>query len=428
MRKLYLSLFVLTASCSTAHPPQASAPEKTPAPATTPAATPTAPSVSAHPTPLAQYETYDQWKAAFVLKAHSRGFDPKWVEAQLAGVRPLDHVNAADSQQPEFSRPASTYIRNAASQARVDGGRTRIAANAHVPAIVSKYGVPSSILGGIWGMESDFGRVQGDIDVVSAYATLAYNGRRRVWAEDQLLYTLTILRDHRIDRARLKGSWAGAMGQTQFLPENYLKLGVDGDGDGVVDIWTSDSDALASAANLLSKAGWKPGQAWAVEAVLPTGFDYYLADNAQKTPAEWAALGVRRADGGYFNPSELAEKVTILLPAGASGPAFFAFPNHYVIRKYNNSTSYALAVGLIADGIEGRSLRTGWPTEQALHIDLRKGSQQALKAAGFDPGPIDGVIGAGTRKALKEWQKANNLPADGYLSYALATRLSGVAK
>ncbi|MBW8882742.1 MAG: lytic murein transglycosylase, partial [Asticcacaulis sp.] len=369
------------------------------------------------------YDNFDQWKQNFVAKAASRGFDPVFVSQVLANVQPLANVTASDNQQPEFSKPISSYIRQAVSVTRAAAARDRLAANANVLQIETTYGVPAQALGGIWTMESDLGRVQGNIDVISALATLAYNGRRRPWAEDELIACLTILRDHQIPRDTLKGSWAGAMGQTQFLPDNYLTLGVDGDHDGKVDIWNSDSDALASTANLLSRAGWKKDEEWAVEVVLPAGFDYYLSETAKKTPAEWEALGVRRADGSNWKPAESGETATLILPSGARGPAFLAMPNHYVIRKYNNSTAYALAVGLIADAIAGRpAVKAAWPDEQPLSLSQRTTAQQALKSVGCDPGAIDGVIGFGTRQAIRDWQRANGLVADGYLSYDLANR------
>jgi len=429
MRLRYISLFALLTACSTATPQ----PEPVPAtPAAPPVATGFASSSSAAASetpppvasaPLPANVTFDDWKRSFIAKAAGQGFDPVFTAQVLSNVTPQASVTSSDSQQPEFSKPASTYIRNTVTASRFAAARARLGANANVPEIVRTSGVPAEVLGGIWTMESDLGRVQGNIDVVSALATLAYNGRRRDWAESELIACLKILRDSGISRDTLKGSWAGAMGQTQFLPDNYLRLGVDGDHDGKVDIWGSDSDALASAANLLAKSGWKADQEWAVEVMLPVGFDYYLAETAKKTPAEWAALGVKRADGGYWKPAETGEPATILLPSGAKGPAFLALPNHYVIRKYNNSTAYALAVGFLADGIAGKQGPvTPWPVEQPLSLNQRLKSQEALKAAGFDPGVIDGVIGVGTRSAIREWQKANHLTADGYLSFDLANR------
>jgi lytic murein transglycosylase len=395
-------------------PTQAAAASSSAMPAT--AATPSSAGVQP-----ANYATFDAWEANFRVKARAHGFSDDLIDSMLAGVQPLPGVTASDSQQPEFSKPTSTYIRTVVTQARIDATRTRLGANPNIADIERNFGVPACVLGGIWSMESDLGRVQGNIDVVAALATLAYNGRRRVWAEDELLAVLTILRDHGVPRQTLKGSWAGAMGQTQFEPDSYLSLGVDGDHDGRVDIWNSDSDALASTANLLSKAGWKPGEAWDVEVILPGGFDDYLAETTKMKPDAWQLLGLRRADGGTFTVQEMGEDATLLLPSGANGPAFLAMPNHYVIRKYNNSTSYALGVGLIADGVCGKpATHTPWPVEPPLSLQQRIRSQQALKAAGFDPGAQDGVIGVNTRQAIRDWQRANHRPADGYLSFALA--------
>lgn len=424
MRARYLILCLLLTACASSAPQEAlpPAPPPPPPPPVQPAPSEPAP-MPAAPVADTGAMSFDAWRTAFIAKAAAKGFDPLFVTNVLAGVQPLASVTAADSMQPEFSRPISTYMRTAVSAARAAAARARLAANPDVPAIVRTYGVPSEILGGVWTMESDLGRVQGDTDTVTALATLAWEGRRRALFEDELMAALTILQKGDIPRATLKGSWAGAMGQTQFEPSSYLSMGVDGDHDGKVDIWNSDSDALASTANLLAKAGWKPGEEWAVEVVLPVGFDDYLAETQKMTPAQWAALGVKRADGGGWTPGEAAEPATLLLPSGAKGPAFLALPNHYVIRKYNNSTAYALAVGLIADAIAGKPpLVTPWPVEPPLSLDQRRKSQMALKAAGFDPGAIDGVIGVGTRQALRDWQRANHMAADGYLSADLADR------
>ncbi|WP_031238580.1 lytic murein transglycosylase [Asticcacaulis sp. AC466] len=428
MRLRYVSLFAVLTACTTVAPqgPVQTPPKPTTTtspPAAESSSSPTAVDAPSASAPLPANATFDDWKQSFIAKAAAKGFAPEFTAQVLSDVKPQAAVTSSDSQQPEFSKPASSYMRAAVSASRAAAARARLDANPNVAEIVANSGVPAELLGGIWTMESDLGRVQGNIDVVSALATLAYNGRRRDWAESELIACLKILRDSGIGRETLKGSWAGAMGQTQFLPDNYLTLGVDGDHDGKVDIWNSDSDALASSANLLAKAGWKPGQEWAVEVILPVGFDYYLAETTKKTPAEWAELGVKRADGGYWKPAETGEQATILLPSGAKGPAFVALPNHYVIRKYNNSTAYALAVGLIADLIAGRSPPvTPWPVEPPLSLNQRMKTQEALKAAGFDPGAIDGVIGIGTRQAIRDWQRANHMTADGYLSFDLANQ------
>ncbi|BEV10890.1 lytic murein transglycosylase [Asticcacaulis sp. DW145] len=428
MKRRVLSLCLFLGACSTASSVPTSIENKPQPPRAETAQTGDRSQTPAKPAPASvpvTYATFADWREAFVSKAVARGYDRAFVEGLLADVQPKEAVVRADTGQPEFSKPISSYVKNAVSAARIQTGRERVNANPDIAAIEARYGVPREILAGVWGMESDYGRVQGDIDVVTAFATLAYDGRRRDWAESQLFSVLSIIKSGKSTRQELKGSWAGAMGQTQFLPENYLKLGQDGDGDGHVNIWTSDSDALASAANLLKSEGWRPGQAWAVEVTLPADFDYYLAETESQTPDWWAQKGVVRADGGNWNASEKTAPAVLILPSGAKGPAFLALPNHFAIRKYNNSTAYALAVGLNADGIAGRAtLKTPWPDEQPLSLAMRKNVQTALNTAGFNAGTVDGVIGIGTRKALREWQKANGRVADGYLSYELASELS----
>jgi len=215
------------------------------------------------------------------------------------------------------------------------------------------------------------------------------------------------------------------MGQTQFMPDNYLRLGVDQNGDGKVDIWGSDVDALASAANLLAQAGWKRGQRWGYEVVLPNGFDYSEAEGPRHPWAFWAGKGVTIARGGAPTQAEAAEQGVLLLPQGARGPAFLALPNHYVIRRYNNSVSYALAIGLTADGVEGRPGLVGtWPADSPLSREQRMGAQAALTRMGYDTGGVDGVVGTNTRNALRLWQKANGRLADGYLTADLADELA----
>ena len=371
------------------------------------------------------YANFEAWKADFVERAVAKGYDRDFVETEMKSVVLIPKVLASDNRQPEFSKPISSYITQAVTQARFSAARARLTANPNVMDIEAQYGVPASLLGGVWTMESDLGRIQGDMDVISALSSLAYEGRRRDWAETQILFTFTILKKGLTDRATLKGSWAGAMGQTQFLPENFLKLGVDGDHDGKVDIWHSDSDALASTANLLKFYGWKSGETWAVEVKLPAGFDYYLSETEKQPYSFWAAHNVVRADGLSFTAQEKLEPMVLILPSGSAGPAFLALPNHYVIRHYNNSTAYALSVGLIADGIDGHTLSTPWPVEPPMALHLRIKAQTVLKAQGFDPGALDGVIGQGTRLALKNWQRAHGRPADGYLSMALARELAG---
>ena len=392
--------------------PEPPLPAPTPAPQTAPStsapATQPAPAVP----PLAAYdqEGFDGWIQGFL--ARKGGARREAYARELAGLTPNASVIRLDRNQPEFSKAPGAYIQNAVTPVRIAQAKQRID---RVPwSVVQRFGVPSEILVGIWAQESAFGQVQGDYDVIRSLATLAYDGRRREWAEGQLKHALDIVIDGRRERGGLKGSWAGAMGQTQFMPDNYLRLGVDQDGDGHVDIWGDDADALASAANLLAQAGWKRGQTWGYEVTLPAGFDYAEAEGPKHDWAYWAAKGVRLAQGGTPNGAEAREPATILLPQGANGPAFMALPNHYVIRRYNNSVSYALAIGLIADGVQGKpALTATWPNDGPLTREQRIGAQSALTAMGYDTQGVDGVIGANTRAALRRWQAANGRTADG---------------
>ncbi|HEX8661742.1 MAG TPA: lytic murein transglycosylase, partial [Brevundimonas sp.] len=363
---------------------------------------------------------FEGWKQGF-LSRHG-GVRRDQYARELAGLTPDPSVIRLDGNQPEFSRPAGAYIQSAASATRIAQGRQR---TERVPwEVTQRFGVPAEILVSIWGNESSFGAVQGDYDVIRSLATLAFDGRRRDWAEAQLKDALDIVVDGRRDRAGLKGSWAGAMGQTQFMPDNFLRLGVDQTGDGKVDIWGSDADSLASAANLLAQAGWKRGQSWGYEIVLPSGFDYAEAEGPRHDWRYWSQRGVTLARGGAPTDAEALEEGVILLPQGARGPAFLALPNHYVIRRYNNSVSYALAIGLTADGIAGKPGLVGtWPDDAPLSRDQRIGAQRALTALGYDTGGVDGVVGSNTRAALRRWQIASGRVADGYLTADLADEL-----
>jgi membrane-bound lytic murein transglycosylase B len=373
---------------------------------------------------------FDAWAAGFYARAMAAGFSADLLRRQMTGLTPDDRVVAADHKQPEFTRGVGAYLASAVSDANVAAGRSRRAEQqSSLSRIQSRHGVPAEILIAIWAVESGFGQVQGDYDVVRSLATLAADGRRRDWAEQQLLAAFRIISSGEAPREKLRGSWAGAMGQTQFMPDTYLSTAVDIDGDGRRDIWASASDALGSAANLLRKAGWKTGEGWQEEVILPRGFDYSLAEGPKHPPSWWAALGVRRADGSAsWPPADAAADWGLILPAGANGPAFLVAANHFVIRAYNNSTSYALAVGLLADRIAGGGpVVAQWPAEAPMSRADRLGAQQALNQLGYNVGVPDGIVGTQTRAAVRSWQKAKGLPADGYLTADLSHRLQAEA-
>jgi lytic murein transglycosylase len=305
----------------------------------------------------------------------------------------------------------------------VDTGRARLPQLHDEAAAAARYGVPAAVLIAVWGIESDFGNNFGDIPTIDALATLAFEGRRETWARGQLVDALKILQSGDIARAGMVGSWAGAMGQTQFLPSAYLAYAVDADGDGRRDIWGSMADVLSSTANFLARSGWRAGEPWGTEVRLPAGFDVGRADEAiRQSSARWAAEGVQTADGAPL--PELAE-ASLLLPAGARGPAFMVGPNFRAIRRYNNSVSYALAVGLLAQRLDGGpDVQAAWPRDlPALTRSQLLELQEALNQQGFASGKPDGLLGPATRDALRRYQRSIGLPADGYPTLELLERL-----
>lgn len=371
---------------------------------------------------------FNAWRSSFMVRALAEGVAADVLAREFDGMTPDPRILALESRQPEFAKPLSDYVRGVVRDDRVAIGRRKLDELTWLPQIEQRYGVPAEILLAIWAVETGFGAIQGDHDVLRCLATLAASGRRQDWAETQLIAAFRIIEGGYATRAQLRGSWTGALGQPQFEPTQYLSTAVDADGDGRRDIWGSAEDALASAANLLAKAGWSRGQLWAREMVLPAGFDYGLCEGAAQPLASWTALGLRTADGLAWSQADAAAPAVLLTPVGAKGPAFLALPNHYVIRQYNNALSYALAVGLLADRIAGRApVLAPWPAETPLSLADRSEAQSALVRLGFDAGDADGMIGTRTRAALRAWQKARGLPADGYLTLEVIQRLRAEA-
>ena len=386
---------------------------------------PTAPTPLATQTPPAvPLTSFADWRQALRSEALAAGIDAALFDRVFAGVTPDPAVLKADSSQPEFTRPVWEYLDGAVSSSRIGRGRVLLAQHSLVlQRIEQQYGVEAPILVAIWGLESNFGNSIGSNSVIRSLATLAYDGRRQGFWRVQLLAALQILQNGDISSDRMIGSWAGAMGQTQFMPTTYNQHAVDFDGDGKRDLWNSSADALASAAHYLQASGWQRGQPWGFEVRLPNGFDYALADPDQRrTLAEWAELGVRPlAPTG----AAASARASLQLPAGHKGPAFLLLDNFRSILKYNNSTSYALAIGLLADNLLRPSEMQGqWPRgERQLGRSERVELQELLAQAGFDPGPADGIIGANTRKAIRALQLQLNWPADGYPTNELLQQL-----
>ena len=364
------------------------------------------------------------WVAQFRASARTAGIDEATLQIAFDKVRFVPRVIELDSAQPEFTRPVWDYLDSALSTQRIARGQDKLLQlRPVVEPIAARYGVPAEVLVAIWGMESNYGSFVGDIPTIDALATLGFEGRREEWARGQLLAALQILQNRDIDRAQMIGSWAGAMGQTQFLPSNFLAYAVDADGDGRRDIWNSLPDVMASTANFLASSGWQVGQAWGIEVRLPAGFDYARADpDVRQSTTQWTDEGVQSMAGG---PLPALADSSILLAAGARGPAFLVGPNFRAILRYNNSTSYALAVGLLAQRLaDGPAVQAPWPRDlQPLSRSQLLALQTALNERGFDSGTPDGMIGPATRRSVRRYQLSLGLPADGYPTLDLLQRL-----
>ncbi len=287
-----------------------------------------------------------------------------------------------------------------------------------------RYGVPARYLVAFWGLETNFGSYYGRIPVPDALATLACDQRRSAFFTDELLAALRIIDAGDIEPERMVGSWAGAMGNFQFLPSVFLRHAIDADGDGRRDLWQSPEDAILSAGNFLQALGWQPELRWGREIRLPDGFDYALAGRDRRRPlVEWVELGITDA---WSRPlPRLDLPAAVLVPAGHEGPAFIVYENFDVIMGWNRSEYYALAVGRLADRIAGAGpLVSGLPEDNGpLRREDVKGLQQALAAAGYDPGTPDGIVGPATRRAVSAWQRDRGLVADGHVDQQLITAL-----
>ncbi len=389
-----------------------------PPPATVVTPTPVASSEDAH------NQKFIRWVNEFSATASAAGINGATLHSAFDTVRFLPRVIELDRTQPEFTRNVWDYLDSAVSALRISRGQEKLLQlRPQLDAIAARYGVPPEVLVAIWGVESNYGTHVGDIPAIDALATLGFEGRREEWASGQLLAALKILQSGDISREQMVGSWAGAMGQTQFIPSVFLAYAVDADGDGKRDIWGSVPDVMASTANFISQSGWRTGQPWGIEVRLPQGFDYVRADAAIRQSAEaWASEGVLAVDG---KPLPVLPDSFLLLPAGARGPAFLVGPNFRTILRYNNATSYALAVHLLAQRIaNGPALREPWPRDlQALTRNQMLALQTALNAHGFDSGTPDGMVGPATQRGIRLYQRSVGLPADGYPTLDLLQRL-----
>jgi lytic murein transglycosylase len=368
---------------------------------------------------------FQTWIKGFQARAVAQGIGTNTFDSAFRGVRYDPDVIKRDRNQSEFTKTIWDYLDSAASDTRIENGKSALRKhNAKLEAIEARYGVDKEVVVAVWGLESAYGNFKGSNDVVQSLATLAYDGRRGEFFEAQLVAALKILQNGDTSPRNMTGSWAGAMGHTQFIPTSYLEYAVDFTGDGKRDIWSDDpSDALASTAAYLARFGWVKGQPWGVEVRLPGGFDYALADRkVGKSPAQWAQLGVVDMTGQAVPNHGTG---SILLPAGGQGAAFMIFKNFSVIERYNTADAYVIGVGHLSDRIKGGSkIRGTWPRDdRALTFAERKEMQRRLTAQGFDTQGVDGKIGPKTIDAVRGFQRSEGAAPDGYASLRLLNSL-----
>ncbi len=369
------------------------------------------------------------WAAAFRLRALAQGIRPETFDAAFRDLRPDAEALTRDRNQTEFVRTLWDYLDRAVSEKRITEGQAALARHAGLlDRIEATYGVEKEILVAVWGIETSYGANRGSHPLIPALATLAHDGRRAAFFEAQLIAALKILDRGDIAPDAMRGSWAGAMGHTQFMPTSYLAIAQDFDGDGRRDIWSDDpADALASTAAYLAQSGWRKGQPWGIEVRLPAHYDFAESGKAVRHGmARWQALGLRAADGGALPDHGEA---ALLLPGGAQGAAFLIFGNFRALARYNPADAYVVAVGHLADRLTGAGPILGdWPRGDRALLDAeRHDLQRLLTAAGYDTQGVDGRIGPNTLAALRAWQKAQGLTPDGYANEAVLNRLRGGA-
>ena len=382
-----------------------------------------------NPRPTIQQTAANQnfrvWIDAFRHRAKAQGITGQTLDRAFKGVSYDPEVISRDRNQSEFTKTIWDYLDSAVSDKRIQNGMTAL--QAQLPGlqrIETAYGVEKEVVVAVWGLESAYGAHRGDMDVVRSLATLAFDGRRGQFFEGQLIAALQILQAGDVPARQMTGSWAGAMGHTQFIPTSYLAYAVDFTGDQKRDIWSDNpTDALASTAAYLAQSGWIKGQPWGVEVTLPDGFNYSLVNRSiKKSPAQWSTLGVQGVDG---HPIPSYGQGSILLPAGSNGAAFMIFKNFQVIERYNAADAYVIGVGHLSDRIKGgKPIQHPWPREdRALTFNERQEMQQRLTRQEFDTQGVDGKIGPNTIAAVRAYQLANGLVPDGHASLSLLKKL-----
>lgn len=376
------------------------------------------------PAPADPAAAFAGWLAAFRAEAVAQGIQPGTFDAAFAGAQPVERVIELDRRQPEFLQTFADYLGRRVTPAQVARGQAMLTEHAALlDAVEARYGVPKAVLVAFWGLETRYGGYLGSFNIPASLATLAWEGRRSAFFKSQLIDALRIVDAGHVVAADMNGSWAGAMGQMQFMPSTFRAYALDGDGDGRIDLWNSLPDALHSAANYLKRAGWRAGEPVAREVRLPGNFDWRQARITHRAPlADWIAAGVTPAAGGAWPPA--AGPAAIVLPQGWQGPAFMVFGNFDVVMQWNRSVNYALAVAQLASRLAGEAPLAAQAGEPgALSTAQIRAMQHALNTLGYDTGMPDGLMGPRTQSALRRFQAAHDLPADGYPSPGVYARV-----
>lgn len=367
---------------------------------------------------------FDQCVTGLKQRALAVDIAPAIVESQLGAVQYVARVIELDRRQPEFTETFHNYLGQRVNDQRINRGRQLL--KQHYPLLLEltrEYGIPPQYLVAFWGLETNFGSYLGKMNVLDSLTTLACDPRRSEFFTLELLEALRLVEAGVADHDTMLGSWAGAMGNMQFMPSAYRRYGLDADGDNKADLWNSLPDAFTSAAHFLNQLGWQRDLRWGREVTLPKGFDYALAGRDVRKPlAEWRTLGVRDVQGNVLPALNLP--ASIIIPSGHTGPVFVVYRNFDVIMGWNRSEYYALAVGHLADRINGGGALTVLPPDdERLTIETVKAIQATLTASGYDAGPADGIFGTQTKRALRDLQKAKGWVADGYPSAQVMEQL-----
>ena len=384
-----------------------------------------APAVIGLPHRAEAAQTFGQWIERFWPTARAAGIKRETYDRAFKDMTPDPKVIEAANFQPEYKKPIGEYVDRVVSDKRVTGGKQKLEENKALLDILEKrYGVDRTIIVAIWGVESNYGTQPRDMNVIRSLATLAYYNTKASFARQQLITALKILQRGDISVEAMNGSWAGAMGHTQFIPTTYQAYAVDYDGDGKRNIWADVPDALASTASYLKHSNWQAGQTWGYEVTLPKGLNpKKYSERTLKSLGEWQKLGVRRVNSEAF--PRPGDKAGLYAPAGTAGPVFLVLNNFRSILRYNNATSYALGVGHLADRLKGYGpFVHPWPTdENHLSLDQRVELQKLLVAKGLLVGDADGIIGPATLEAVKTFQRGKGMPVDGFPSRTILEML-----